>query len=81
MLQPKIINVIPNKDYTLTLTYETGEQKQFDVKPYINGKWYSELLSLDYFFEVKIIGSTVEWPNGQDISPHELYEMSITLTK
>ena len=27
MLQPKIINVIPTKDYKLILTYASGEKK------------------------------------------------------
>ncbi|MCI6691258.1 MAG: DUF2442 domain-containing protein [Clostridium sp.] len=83
MLQPKIINVIPTKDYKLILTYASGEKKEFNVKPYISGDWYSELLSIDYFLSVKLIsdGIGIEWPNGQDISPHELYENSISLSE
>lgn len=81
MLQPKIIQLIPTKDYKLILTYETGEKKIFDVTPYINGDWYSELSSINYFNSVKIIcnGFGIEWPNGQDISPHELYDNSISI--
>lgn len=82
MLQPKIIDLTPTKDYKLILTYDSGEKKIFDVTPYISGDWYKELLSIDYFLSVKIIcdGIGIEWPNGQDISPHELYEDSISLT-
>ena len=82
MLQPKIIDVVPTKDYKLILMYDSGEKKIFDVMPYINGSWYNELLSMDYFVSVKIIGNGIgiEWPNGQDISPHELYENSISAT-
>lgn len=82
MLQPKIIDLTPTKDYKLILIYDSGERKIFDVTPYINGDWYKELLSIDYFLSVKIIcdGIGIEWPNGQDISPHELYENSISLT-
>ncbi len=82
MLQPKIINLTPTKDYKLILIYDSGEKKTFDVTPYINGDWYNELLSIDYFLSVKIIcdGIGIEWPNGQDISPHELYENSISFT-
>lgn len=81
MLQPKIIDLTPTKDYKLILIYDSGEKKTFDVTPYINGDWYNELLSIDYFLSVKIIcdGIGIEWPNGQDISPHELYENSISL--
>lgn len=81
MIQPKIINVIATNDYKLILIYDSGEKKIFDVKPYINGNWFEELLSIDYFLSVKLVSSGVgiEWPNGQDISPHELYEQSISL--
>lgn len=79
MLQPNIVAVVPLDDYRLLLTYETGEKKIFDVKPYINGDWYSELLDVEYFKTVHIIfdGYGIEWGNGQDIAPHELYELSI----
>jgi len=79
MLQPKLLNVEPSENYTLLLFYETSEIKVFDVKPYISGDWYSELLSSDYFSSVHIIrdGKGIEWANGQDIAPHELYDLSI----
>ncbi|MCL2106636.1 MAG: DUF2442 domain-containing protein [Oscillospiraceae bacterium] len=65
----------------LELVYETGERKLFDVAPYIFGSWYEELRNTSYFRGVRLIdgGISVEWPNGQDIAPHELYENSIDL--
>lgn len=78
MLQPKLVAVYAMPDYNLRLAYETGEVKIFDVKPYIKGTWYGELLDNDYFSAVRILpgGSGVVWPNGQDLAPHELYENS-----
>jgi len=35
MLQPRITNLETLPDYLLRLTYETGETKEFDAKPYI----------------------------------------------
>jgi hypothetical protein len=80
MLYPKIKNVEPLDNYKLRLNYETGEVKVFNVFPYISGEWYGELLNNNYFKTVHIIsgGKGIEWENGQDIAPHELYEMSIT---
>ncbi len=49
MLQPKVIAVRPLQDYKLLIEYETGEKKIFDVKPYISGDWYGELLNIDFF--------------------------------
>ena len=76
MLQPKIVSVKPLKDYKIALEYETGIKKVFNVKPYISGDWFGELSDADYFQSVRVVrnGQGIEWANGQDIAPHELYE-------
>jgi len=81
MLYPKILSVEALEDYKLKLNYETGEIRLFSVLPYISGKWYEELFNNDYFKSVHLIsnGQGIEWENGQDIAPHELYDMSILL--
>ncbi|MCD8154644.1 MAG: DUF2442 domain-containing protein [Clostridiales bacterium] len=83
MLQPKITEVKPVKPFSLLLTYETGEIKLFDVSPYIIGTWFGELKNDAYFQTVHLLpdGTGIEWMNGQDISPHELYENSILQEK
>jgi hypothetical protein len=59
--------------------YKTGEIKIFNVLPYMSGKWYEELYDNNYFKTVHLIsgGKGIEWEHGQDIAPHELYDMSI----
>jgi hypothetical protein len=83
MMYPKILNVEPLEDYKLKLFYETGEIKLFNVLPYISGDWYEELYNNEYFKSVNILtnGNGIEWINGQDIAPHELYDMSIEYNK
>ena len=78
MLQPKLISVEAMPDFKLRLCYETGEKKIFDVAPYIVGSWYGLLNNSDYFRTVHLLpgGSGIEWQDGQDIAPHELYELS-----
>ena len=78
MLQPKLQSVEPMTDYRLKLVYETGEVKLFDVTPYIEGTWYGELKDTAYFRTVQLLPNSIgiEWANGQDIAPHELYEQS-----
>lgn len=77
MLQPKVLHVKPMENYFLFVEYETGEKKIFDVKPYIHGSWFGLLRDPDYFRTVHPRGSTVEWADGQDLAPHELYELSV----
>lgn len=79
MLQPKVKTVRPMENYTLYIEYENGEKRLFDVKPYIGGEWFGRLINPEEFNTVRPCGSTVEWAGGQDIAPHELFEMSTRL--
>lgn len=75
---PKLTEVKPLENYRLFLLYDNGEQRIFDVTPYITGSWYGQLKNPDFFRSVHISGRTVEWADGQDIAPHELYELSVS---
>lgn len=79
MFQPRLVNVEPMGHLKLRLTYETGEVKLLDVSPYANGSWFGELKEDAYFRTVRLLpgGTGIEWNNGQDIAPHELYECSV----
>ena len=78
MLQPRLTKVEPLSFMKLRLYYETGEIKLFDVTPYAEGTWYGELKDEAYFRSVRLLpgGTGIEWQDGQDIAPHELYELS-----
>lgn len=75
-MQPKLTDVKPLENYRILLCYDTGEQRVFDVLPYITGSWYGQLKDPAIFRTVHVSGKTVEWAGGQDIAPHELYELS-----
>ncbi len=78
-MQPELTDVKPLEDFRLLLCYNNGEQRVFDVTPYITGSWYGQLSDPNVFRTVRVSGRTVEWANGQDIAPHELYELSKTI--
>lgn len=48
MLQPKVIIAEPLADYKLSLVYENGEKRLFDVKPYISGDWFGKLKDINF---------------------------------
>lgn len=77
MKYPMVEDVRPISDYNLIVHYVTGEKKIFDVKPYIKGNWFGKLSDISVFNSVHPCGNTVEWADGQDIAPHELYELSV----
>jgi len=77
MLRPKPIKVKPLENYFLLISFNNGENKIFDVKPMISGSWFGELWDKSIFDTVRISGNTVEWVNGQDVCPDDLYYLSI----
>ena len=81
MLRPTAKIVIAKDNYILGIEFDNGEQKEFDVKPYIRGEWYGKLKDSSYFKAVETDGFTVVWPDGQDICPDELYEFSKTVAR
>lgn len=73
----KPVSVKPLEDYRLDVVFSTGERKVFDVKPYFTKKFYEPLKDVQVFRQVYIGDFTVEWANGRDIAPHELYDNAI----
>ena len=79
MIYPKAIAVKPLPDYMLQVDFNNGERRLFDVKPYLRGEWFSELLDEKVFKAVKVEGLSVAWPDGQDIAPDCLYQNAVLM--
>ena len=79
MLRPTVTKAIPGDDYRLLLEFNNGEKKSFDVKPYIKGSWFGMLKDKLYFSQIKTNGFNIEWPDGQDICPDDLYFNSVAI--
>ena len=77
-MNPRVKAVTPNPDYTLTLTFTTGEVRTFDVKPYLNIGIFQELKDQRLFNSVKPFLGSIQWQNGQDLCPDTLYLESVT---
>lgn len=73
---PKAIDVKVLQDYKLKVTFENKEQRIFDVKPYLEFKAFKNIKNLEIFRTVKIGGLSIEWEDGTDICPDELYNNS-----
>ena len=71
-----IKEVKPVADYFLHLTFENGEKRQFDMKPYLNIGLFTELRDYSMFNTVHISFDTIEWNNEIDIDPEVLYKDS-----
>lgn len=75
-MRPKAIDVKVLENYELEILFNNQERKIFDVKPYFKFKVFKELEDRSKFNKVKISGLSLEWENGADICPDELYNNS-----
>ena len=65
--------------YTLLLKFENGEQRSFNMSPYIDQKPWSRLKSGNAFFGAFVENGSVAWPGNIDIDPETLYERSLPI--
>lgn len=71
-----IKDVKPQDNYLLLLTFENGEKRQFDMKPYLDFGIFQELKDLRIFKTVKTSFDSIEWDNEADFDPEILYQKS-----
>ncbi len=89
----KITDVIPNDDFTLTISFDNGEKRLFDVRPLLKkGTVFEPFLNLENFRRVYLdnthciawdidpdVDSNKVWNNKVDLCPDGCYIDSIPL--
>ena len=73
--------VKPINNYNLILTFDNGEKRQFDMKPYLNKGIFQELKDISKFNTVRVSFDTIEWDNEADLDPEILYENSVAVVE
>lgn len=71
--------VQPQADYTLLLTFSSGERKLYNARPLLEKAIYVQLKNLPFFLTAKADYGTVVWSDEIDIAPEHLYECSTPL--
>ena len=71
----RIVDVDYIKDYELLITFNDGTRKKVDLKPYLTGEVFGELLDKNKFIQYGLTHITIEWANGADLAPEFLYEI------
>ncbi|MBI5700231.1 DUF2442 domain-containing protein [Candidatus Saganbacteria bacterium] len=69
----KINDLFILDDYKLSIAFENGERKTFNLIPYLEKGVFQELKNKNYFKQVKNKGYFISWPNEQDLSSDTLY--------
>lgn len=68
-----VTKVISLDNYLLRLTFKNGEERIFDMKPYLETEIFKSLKNETIFNSAKVSFDTVEWNNEADIDPETLY--------
>jgi len=80
-MTPQVIAVEPKEKHQVVLTFDNQEVRVFDMKPYINrSSFFKQLEDEEYFKTVRVSLGSIQWKNGQDLSPHTLYSKSKLLS-
>lgn len=81
-ITPDIIEVRALEKYYIYLKFKTGEERVFDMTEHIEKiPYFNKLRNRKYFENVKPRGDTVEWENGEDVAPENLYYESIPISE
>lgn len=67
--------------YEVLLEFENGEERTFDLKPYLSLGKFSELKDPNKFKTVRVNFDAIEWDNHVDLDPEFLYEHSKEIEK
>ncbi len=69
-------SVTPLEDFRLLLTFEYGEKKVFDFKPYLKYQINAPLRNESVFRKVFVRAGSIAWSDTLDFAPECLYEDS-----
>lgn len=72
----RIIDVIPLDNYELLITFENGEKRKKDMKPYLQKGVFKKLNDKDFFKKVKIAFGTISWGENIDLCADNIYKNS-----
>ena len=73
-------SVLAQPDYQLLLIFSNGEQRQFDMRPYLHYPVFQRLENQGFFSLAQVNYGTVVWPGEIDIAPETLYDKSTLMT-
>ena len=73
----RVIDVDYIREYELLVTFSDSSRKRVDLKPFLTGEVFGELLDKSKFIQYGLTRNTIEWANGADIAPEFLYKNGI----
>jgi len=78
MMLPRPLSVVANEDYTLSITFNNGEKRRFNMAPYLIYPAFEALKAISLFMQAFVKHNTVVWTDEIDMAPENLYLESKT---
>jgi hypothetical protein len=72
-MNPYVKSVKPQENYYLLLTFDNGEKRVFDLKPYLEKPVFHRLKNSAVFQTARVVSGSVEWQGEADLSYDTLY--------
>lgn len=72
-MNPYVKSVKPLEGFRLELLFENGEQRVFDLNPYLKRGVFQRLSNPAIFRAARVVAGSVEWPIELDLSYDTLY--------
>jgi len=72
-MNPYVKSIQPQDNYCLLLTFENGEKRVFDLKPYFDKPVFAGLKNAALFKTARVVSGSVEWQGEIDLSYDTLY--------
>jgi len=73
---PRLIEAKYLNNYFVHLVFSNGKEGNVDLSPFVGQGVFEPLTNKDYFKKLFVDGWTISWPNGADIAPETLYELT-----
>lgn len=77
MIEVSEVKAFP--DYKLGIVFDNGENRIFDMRPYLHYTVYRCLENTAFFSLARVDYGTVTWPGEIDIAPETLYNRSVPI--
>jgi hypothetical protein len=81
MINTRVAGVSPLPDHVLLVTFDNGEQRRLDVRPYLSYAVFERLRDAAMFSLARADHGTVVWPGGIDLDPDSVYLDSVPTTQ
>ncbi len=74
-----ITNVTPREGFSLIVSFEDGQTRVLDMKPFLGFGVFQQIKEPEKFNRVHIAFDTIEWDCGVDLDPEFVMRKSIPI--